>query len=293
MKILLTGSAGLIGTALTPILRDAGYSLRTFDTEGTTGAEGIEHQTGDLRDFAVVKKAMDGMDAVIHAGAIAYDRPNADEKVLDVNVHGTLNVLVAATQTSAKRIISFSSINALGCVGGQTLADGRTNRPVEFPITDNYPRHPMSPYQLSKHLGEEACRTYTARYGLTTLSLRPGYVAKPEVYTSWRNDPTEEKRAQNQAAELWAYVDLRDVCEAVKLSLTLEGVKNDAFLLFADDTTLAIPTADLLARFFPDIPWIADKEAYFAHNPFRSPMDNSHAREVLGWTPKHSWRNEK
>lgn len=291
MKILLTGSAGLIGTAAIPVLREAGYSLRTFDQNGTKGAEGVEHYTGDLRDFALVKTLMDGMDAVVHAGAIAYDRKGQDEQVLDVNVHGTLNVLVAATQTSAKRVVSFSSINALGAVGGQLKADGTLNRPVQFPITDAYPRHPMSPYQLSKHLGEEACRTYTERYGLTTISLRPGFVAKPEVYTYWRNDPTEEQRAKDQAPELWSYVDLRDVCDAIKLSLKLENVKNDAFLLFAEDTTLSLPTADLISRFFPDIPWIADKDAYFAPNPFRSPMDTTHAREVLGWTPKHSWRD--
>lgn len=133
---------------------------------------------------------------------------------------------------------------------------------------------------------------YTERYGLTTISLRPGYVAKSDVYEGWRNNTNPQEGAKHQANELWAYVDLRDVCEAVKLSLTLEGVKNDAFLLFADDTTLTIPTQELIDQYYPETPWIADKNAYFADNPFRSPMDTSHAREVLKWTPKHSWRAE-
>lgn len=285
MNILVTGSAGLIGTALMQVLQEAGYSLRTFDREGTKGAEGVEHETGDLRDFAAVKRVMEGMDAVVHCGAIANDRKGADEQVLDVNVMGTLNVLIAATQTTVQRVVSFSSINALGCVGGHKKA-------VQLPIIDAYPRHPMSPYQLSKHLGEEACKMYTERYGLTTISLRPGYVAKPEVYQHWRSNTNPQEDAKDQANELWAYVDLRDVCEAVKLSLTLEGVKNDAFLLFADDTTLPIPTRELIDQFYPETPWIMDKDAYFADNPFRSPMDASHAKEVLKWSPKHSWRTE-
>ena len=93
MKILITGSAGLIGTAATQVLQEAGFSLRTFDRDGTTGAEGIEHHTGDLRDFTTVKRVMEGMDAVVHGGAIAYDRPGDDDQVLGVNVGGTLNVM--------------------------------------------------------------------------------------------------------------------------------------------------------------------------------------------------------
>ena len=285
MKVLITGSAGLIGTAATKVLQEAGFSLRTFDREGTEGAEGVEHHTGDLRDFATVKRVMTDMDAVVHGGAIAYDRPGDDDQVLGVNVGGTLNVLVAATQTTVQRVVSFSSINALGCVGGHKKA-------VQFPITDSYPRHPMSPYQLSKHLGEEACKTYSERYGITTISLRPGYVARGDVYEHWKKDSGSEENARSQANELWAYVDLRDVCEAIRLSLLLEGVKNDAFLLFADDTTVTIPTAALIAQYYPETPWITDPNAYFAANPFRSPMDANHAKEVLGWTPKHSWRNE-
>lgn len=285
MNILITGSAGLIGTALTQVLHEAGYSLRTFDRDGTKGADGIEHETGDLRDFATVKRVMEGMDAVVHGGAIAYDRKGDDDQVLAVNVMGTLNVLVAATQTTVQRVVSFSSINALGCVGGHKKA-------VQLPITDDYPRHPMSPYQLSKHLGEEACKTYTERYGLTTISLRPGYVTRGNDYDQWRKNTDPQEAARSQANELWAYVDLRDVCEAVKLSLTLEGIKNDAFLLFADDTTLTIPTRELIDQYYSETPWITDKDAYFAANPFRSPMDTSHARDVLKWTPKHSWRIE-
>jgi len=282
VRVLVTGSAGHIGHWLVQALREAGHAVRTFDRAAQRPEEGSEHLPGDLRDAAAVRQAVQGVDAVAHLGAIASDRGGAPEDVLAVNVQGTWNVLLACAEAGVGRVVYFSSVNALGNFGG--------HRPSAYlPIDDAYPRHPMTPYQLSKHLGEETCRSFTNQHDIVTVCLRPMYVAAPDHYARWfsRNP---EMRLEWGKGDYWAYVDVRDVCEAALLGLTAQNITHDAFLLAADDTTMDVPTAELVDQFYPETPWRIDRQTYLAGNPYRSLVDCTHAKEVLGWQPKHSWR---
>jgi nucleoside-diphosphate-sugar epimerase len=279
--VLLTGSEGAIGRHLGRALRQEGYVLRGLDL--LPGGSTIDdHRVGDLLDIGAVREAMAGVAAVVHAGAIAWDRGDGSE-VMATNVLGTWNVLQAAVEANVERVVGLSSINAQGSVGGW--------RPTEYlPIDDAYPHHPMTPYQLSKHLMEEACRSFSERHGLVTICLRPVFVAHPAsrhiagfgtdaFIDAWRD-------------EFWAYVDVRDVCEAVVRSLQVEGVLHDRFLLAARDTSVAEPTPGLVEREYPDVPWPGiDADRYFADAPYRSLIDCRHAFEVLGWEARHSWRD--
>lgn len=274
----MTGSEGRIGRAQVGVLREAGHEVRTFDRFARRERDG-EHVAGDLRDISVVRNALRGMDAVLHLGAVPSDRRGHEDDVLSTNVQGTWNVLLACVETGTERVVYYSSVNALGCVGGHKPAD-------RFPIADDYPRHPQSAYQLSKHLAEEACRSFSDKHGLAVVSLRPVYVAAPDKYGAEGSDA----RADWQRSEYWAYVDLRDVVEAGRLALSAD-VGCDAFLLTADDTSVNVPTAELVDRYYPDTPWPAvSKNAYLDNAPFRSLFDCSHAKNVLGWQPQHSWR---
>jgi nucleoside-diphosphate-sugar epimerase len=285
MRVLVTGSEGHIGQAQVKTLLEAGYELRTFDRTARGKATDWEHLPGDLRDVLAVRRAVQGMDAVVHLGAIASDRQGGADDLLAVNVQGTLNLLLACVEAGVERVISFSSINALGCVGGY--------RPAQYlPIDDAYPRHPLSPYQLSKHLGEEACRSFTDRHGIVTLCMRPVFVTGGER-TGWWRRFRPDQNVEWGKDEYWAYVDIHDVCEATLLGLTVQNVSHDAFLLTAEDTSLDVPTAELVDRYYPDTPWKQDRAAYLAENPHRSLMDSSHARQVLGWQPKHSRREAR
>lgn len=283
MRLLVTGSNGFIGQELVKRLLEAGYTLRTFDRTASA-SENWEHVAGDLRDAFTVRRVVQGVDAVVHLGAVSSDRRNVPEEVLAVNVQGTWNVLQACAEAGVGRVVYFSSINALGCVGGY--------RPPDYlPLDDFHPRHPMTPYQLSKHLAEEVCRSYTERYGIVTICLRPVYVVNTEQPFPWWRRVSTERRADWGKDELWAYVDLQDVCEAVLQSLTVEHVQHDSFLLSAPDTTLEIPTAELVQRYWAHLPWRGDLAGYVADNPYRSLIDTSHATQVLGWRAQRSWRD--
>ena len=92
--------------------------------------------------------------------------------------------------------------------------------------------------------------------------------------------------------EYWAYVDVRDVADAVVRALRVQGVNHDRFLLSAQDTSVPEETRALVDREFPEVPWpTVDPDRYFADDPYRSLIDCTHALEVLGWQPRHSWRD--
>ncbi len=280
--VLLTGSEGALGRHLGRALREHGYLLRGLDLRPATALDS-DHRVADLLDLGAVREAMAGVVAVVHAGAIPWDLGDGS-RVISTNVLGTWNVLQAAVDAGVERVVSLSSINAQGSVGGW--------RPTEYlPIDDEYPHHPMSPYQLSKHLMEEVCRSFSERHGLITICLRPVFVAHPasphladfgtaSFIETWRDN-------------YWAYVDVQDVSDAVIRSLQVEGVLHDRFLLAARDTSVAEDTRALVEREYPEVPWPnVDPDHYLADAPHRSLVDCHHAREVLGWEARHSWRDK-
>ena len=90
----------------------------------------------------------------------------------------------------------------------------------------------------------------------------------------------------------WAYVDVRDVGDAVLRCLGLEGVLHDRFLLAARDTSARLDTRTLVEREFPTVPWPTVRpDRYLARDRHRSLIDCSHAQAILGWQARHSWRD--
>lgn len=280
-QVLLTGSEGAIGSHLKGVLRDRGYGVRSLDIRPASD-RAADHRMSDLCDLTDMRDAMRGVDAVVHAGAIPTNRDDGSS-VMSTNVLGTWNVLQAAVESGVRRVVAFSSINAQGSVGGM--------RETEYlPIDDDYPHHPMSPYQLSKHLMEEVCRSFSERHRLVTLCLRPVFVAHP--LSSYLKGFGTEPFVETWRDDYWAYVDVRDVGDAVVRSLRLEDVLHDRFLLAAQDTSVSEETRTLVEREYPTVPWPrVDPDRYFAHEPHRSLIDCHHAREVLGWEARHSWRD--
>ena len=277
MYVLVTGSEGRIGRQTAILLQTNGYQVRTFDRIANPNDD---HITGNLLDLSAVKRAVQGVEAVVHAGALPGDRSGTADQVIATNVQGTWHVLQACLETAVKRVVYLSSINALGSVGGYRITN-------YFPLDDRYPCHPMSPYQLSKYLTEEMCQMFTARYGLATICLRPTLVTLPNASLGF-HQADQTTRCQS---DYWTYVDIRDVSEAIRRSLEVNGIQHGRYLLAADDSAVIIPTADLIDTQFPNVPWPQiDMETYLAGQPFRSLVDTSHAKTDLGWHPQYTWR---
>jgi len=283
MKILVTGSTGIIGRWVVNRLLEAGHTLLTLDIPAQPHSSDYEHIAGDIRDLPLMRRAIQGMEAVVHLAAIPYDIERQDELILDTNIRGTWNVLLSAHEAGVQRVVNFSSINALG--QAEPAHPG-----LYLPLDDDIPHHPIRNYPLSKHISEELCAAFAARGSFSIVSLRPSAVMFPgPPRFPWFRFMSEEFKIRSAINDFWSYVDVRDVAEAALLSLTTKVDGHQAFLLTADDNRMQIPSAEVVEKYYPSLPWPkVSKEAYLSKGKFISLVDCSAAKKMLSWQPKYS-----
>jgi len=158
-RVLITGAAGEVGSALREYLRGHFPVLRLTDNRDLGRAQaGEELVNADLTDFDAMLSAMQGVDAVIHLGGIANE--HTYERIRDVNIDGTYHVLEAARQAGVKRIAFASSIHTVGFY------------PRSETIAPDVPVRPDTHYGISKVYGEALGRMYWERYGTEFVSVR-------------------------------------------------------------------------------------------------------------------------
>ncbi|SMB80378.1 NAD-dependent epimerase/dehydratase family protein [Deinococcus hopiensis] len=158
-RLLITGAAGEVGSALREGLRGHFPFLRLTDNRDLGEAiEGEELVQADLMDFDAVRRALEGVDAVIHLGGIANE--HTYERLRDVNIDGTYNVLEAARQAGVQRLAFASSIHTVGFY------------PRSEQIGTDVPVRPDTYYGVSKVFGEALGRMYFERYGMEFVSVR-------------------------------------------------------------------------------------------------------------------------
>jgi UDP-glucose 4-epimerase len=185
MKYLVTGGAGFIGSNLVEELLKRKHTVRVLDNFATGRRENIrpfmsqiELIEGDFRSYHIVREAVDGMEFVLHQGAL----PSVPRSVKDpitsnqVNVEGTLNILDAALDAGVKRVVFASSSSIYG--------DSEV-----LPKQEDMVPNPLSPYAVSKMAGEKYCQVFARIYGLHTVALRYFNVFGP------RQDPTSQYSA--------------------------------------------------------------------------------------------------
>lgn len=184
-KCLVTGGAGFIGSHLCTRLLEEGHQVRVLDNF-STGKRGnlahirsdVELIEGDLRDLETVRKAVSGVEVVSHQGAT----PSVPRSVRDplatneVNVTGTLHVLLACRDAGVSRVVFASSSSVYG------------DTPT-LPKVETMPQSPLSPYALQKSAAETYMRIFHRLYGVPTVSLRYFNVFGP------RQDPDSEYSA--------------------------------------------------------------------------------------------------
>jgi nucleoside-diphosphate-sugar epimerase len=280
VQILVTGARGRIGTAVVRRLLAAGHRVVSADVSDVTG-EVPDEVVVDLRDSTAVRSAVEGMDAVVHAGAIPGNRPGMAAEIDHINVLGTLNVLRVMSQNDVDLGVLFSSINAIGIVGGHDVPD-------RLPFGDDHPQRPWTGYQLGKQLGEFTAAAFAREFGMRLTSLRPTFVSTSEWYRRIESEPLPAEWLRN---ELGGYVDREDVVDAVVAGLDVTAPGHNAVLLSAPDTAFTRPTADLVREHLPQVPWVGTTLAeWVAEEPRRALIDSSRAEAVLGIRPYRRWQ---
>lgn len=170
IKCLVTGAAGFIGSNLADALLEQGASVRGLDNFATGRAANIEPFKGkkrfefveaDIRDAAAVSTAARGIDVVFHQAALpSVPRSIAQPREsFDVNVTGTFNVLMAAKDNGARRVVFASSSSIYGNV-------------AKLPVGESSAPCPISPYGATKVSGEALGMAFAASFGISFIALR-------------------------------------------------------------------------------------------------------------------------
>jgi nucleoside-diphosphate-sugar epimerase len=169
---LVTGGAGFIGSNLVSALLAGGQRVRVLDNfltgkrENLAGlaevyGDAFELVEGDLRDIEVTRRAVEGTTYILHQGALPSVPRSVADPILsnEINVGGTLSLLVAARDEGVKRVVYAASSSAYGDT-------------PELPKRESMSPNPKSPYAAQKLAGEQYMRIFQEVFGLETVSLR-------------------------------------------------------------------------------------------------------------------------
>lgn len=174
MKYLVTGGAGFIGSTITDALIAEGHAVIVLDNLSTGKKENIAPRAtfinADIRNLAEIVPHFKGIDGVFHCAALPRVQLSIEDPAgtNEINVTGTLNVLIAAKDAGVKRLVYSASCAAYG-------------NAEMLPVTEEAPIAPLSPYGLQKYIGEEYCRVFSFLYGIETVNLRYFNVYGPRM----------------------------------------------------------------------------------------------------------------
>ena len=279
MRIALTGSSGKLGTVVARELGAAGHEVIGFDRVGARGPGFVQI---DLTDYGQVVDAFgavgdqhDGVDAIVHLGAVPAPGIRPDIATFHNNMAATFNVFHAATRLGIDRVVYASSETVQGLPFDVP--------PPYLPVDEDYPARPESVYSLVKHLEEQlAIELVRWHPGLSITALRFSNVMVPEDYAEF---PSFDADAQTRKWNAWSYIDARDGAQAVQRALENAPAGFDRFLIAAADTVMSRPNAELVAEVFPDVEVRGDLGTH------DSLFSTAKARRLLGYEPRHSWRD--
>ena len=166
-KVVVTGGAGFIGSHLVDKLINQGKEVHIFDDMSMGSKDNINPRAHfhkiDISTMGprTLAKFMVGVDTVFHVASRTRVQPSIKNPSLyhRVNVTGTLNMLIASVKVGVKRFVYSASSSAYG-------------ESDIMPLVETMPTNPMSPYGLSKLMGEEYCKLFNTQYGIETVNLR-------------------------------------------------------------------------------------------------------------------------
>ncbi len=296
MRYLVTGGAGFIGSHLVRALLEKGHEVRVLDNFSTGKEENlvdvspqIEVVRGDVRSFADIERALEGVAFVFHQAAVgSVPRSIADPfDTQTANVNGTLNLLWKSKEAGVRRVVIAGSSSVYGDTPG-------------MPRVETLLPSPLSPYALSKLSQELFGKIFSKTFGLETVTLRYFNIFGP------RQDPRSE-----YAAVIPRFVRSILKGEAVTINGTGEQSRDFTFIdnvvqanLLAMETQRGIGEAvnigcgssfsilELVDN-LSDILGVRPEVRHLpprAGDPMASQADISKARDILGYSPKVYFR---
>jgi nucleoside-diphosphate-sugar epimerase len=270
----VTGATGKAGRAVVAELREHGYHVAPTDIRAGRGSGTLQ---ADLTDYGQAVEALSQADAVVHLANIPAPELSTPAVTFNSNITMNFNVFQAAAQLKLDRVVWASSETTLGLPFDVP--------PRYAPADEEHYPLPTSTYALSKVASETIASHFAQWSGIPYIALRLSNIMAPDDYQEF---PSFWADPQARKWNLWGYIDERDAAAAARLALEAPAdavTGNPAFIIAAADTVMNRPSAALLAEAFPDVRLTREIPE------FGTLLDIDRARRVLGFEPRHSWRD--
>src|SRR3989339_306564 len=296
MVYLVTGGAGFIGSNIAEELVKKGEKVRVLDNLSTgskvnlkTFFSDIEFFEGDIRDEAALEKALKGIDFVIHEAALRAVQRSVDDPLStnDVNITGTLKLLIQAKAAGVKRLVFASSSSVYG------------DNPILPKREDQIPA-PVSPYATSKITGEYYLRVFHKTFGLETVSLRyfnvcgprqspkSKYAAVIPLFIDWAKKG-EALQIHGDGKQSRDFTYIANVVDGTIRACTSEGAAGEVFNIACGENYSVLDVAEEIGK----VVGIQIKYDFQPPRPgdVRQTMaDPSKAKKILGFKPRVSFK---
>ncbi|MDP5085750.1 MAG: NAD(P)-dependent oxidoreductase [Yoonia sp.] len=291
MRIFFTGGSGKAGRHAITYLQTQGHHVVNADLK-PSGLD-VSELLIDLTDAGQVIGAMSQFadfheldagtgvpkyDAVVHFAAVPRVMIGTDGECFRQNTITTYNVIEAAVKLGIPKIIFASSETTYAVC----FADGEL-KPDYVPIDEEHPTVPHDSYAMSKVCNEMTGKSFQARTGSDIYALRINNVIEPHEYAenfpAYMADPALRRR------NIFAYIDARDLGHMVDCCLKTDGLGYQVFNVSNDDMSVGLTSDEVIAQFYEGVPvkrQMRPDETFYA---------NDKAKAMVGFAPKHSWRD--
>ncbi len=296
MRSFFTGGSGKAGHHVAPYLASRGHQVTNADLTPLRHPDVTDLRV-DLTDAGQVYSAMAGTptmadlddpdpgagsgsayDAVVHFAAIPRILLAPDATTFAANTLAHYHVLEAATRLGIRKVVFASSETTYGI----SFARGE-RKPLYVPVDEEHPVVPEGSYAMSKVAGEVVARSFHARTGADVYGLRINNVIEPHEYAekfpAFMADPSLRRR------NIFAYIDVRDLGQVVLRALETDGLGFEIFNVANADTSVAVSTREVIDTFYDGVEVrreMGRDETFYS-------IDK--ARDLLGYVPRHSWRD--
>jgi len=285
-KIIITGGAGFIGSTLADKLVEGPYEVHIIDNLkggklSNIPKDAIFHKEDITNYYALLKifKKIGSIYCVFHLAALPRVQYSLlkQRKSLDANIGGTLNVLLAAKNSGARRIVYSASSSAYG------------DQPI-LPLHEEMVPNPKSPYAVQKLAGEHYCRVFSEAYGLETVSLRyfnaygpkqgteGAYALVIGAFLSARKNG-EPLTITGDGTQTRDFTHVDDIVYANILAMDADTVGNGEVINIGAASNVSI--LELAKLVGGPIDFVPERI-----EPKHTRADTAKARKLLGWEPK-------
>lgn len=291
MRIFFTGGSGKAGRHAITYLQTQGHHVVNADLK-PSGLD-VSELLIDLTDAGQVIGAMSQFadfheldagtgvpkyDAVVHFAAVPRVMIGTDGECFRQNTITTYNVIEAAVKLGIPKIIFASSETTYAVC----FADGEL-KPDYVPIDEEHPTVPHDSYAMSKVCNEMTGKSFQARTGSDIYALRINNVIEPHEYA--KNFPAYMADPALRRRNIFAYIDARDLGHMVDCCLKTDGLGYQVFNVSNDDMSVGLTSDEVIAQFYEGVPvkrQMRPDETFYA---------NDKAKAMVGFAPKHSWRD--